>query len=78
MAQNKQQGGILRPDEIARAQNEMNQTGSTGGAGTVTQGGMVKPGDKIEAQNAITGTQSGGMVKAGDKIEAQSEMFKQS
>ncbi len=77
MAQNKQQGGILRPDEIARAQNEMGQTGG-GGSGNATQGGMVKPGDKIEAQNAITGTQSGGMVKEGDKVEAQSEMFKQS
>jgi hypothetical protein len=38
---------------------------------------MVKPGDKIDAKDAISGTKSGGgAVKPGDKVEAQSEMFK--
>jgi hypothetical protein len=35
---------------------------------------MVKPGDKVEAKNAMQGVQSGGLVKPGDKIDAQNRM----
>ncbi|GAB1475448.1 hypothetical protein MASR2M70_02800 [Bacillota bacterium] len=81
-------GGMLSPEEVAKAQNEINQSlmGSTGSSGSGGSGGSgtggsdsgrtVKPGDKIKAKDAISGNQSGGMVSKGDKIEAQSEMNK--
>jgi hypothetical protein len=76
MTQNRQ--GLLNQEEITKAQNAMNQ-GATGQAMQqqftgMQSGGMVKPGDKVEAQNAMQGMQSGGMVKPGDKIEAKSQM----
>ena len=43
-------------------------------SGGIQAGGMVKPGDKVEAKNAMQGVQSGGLVKPGDKIEAQNRM----
>lgn len=80
MTQMYPQGGILTPDEVMKAQNEMNQgmtssSGGSGGQGGSGGGGNVKPGDKIKAQEAMTGVQSGGMVEAGDKVEAQNKMF---
>ena len=79
MTHNRQ--GVLSPEEIANAQNAINQ-GTTGGEGSqamqgftgMQSGGMVKPGDKVEAQNAMRGMQAGGIVKPGDKIEAESKM----
>ncbi len=83
MTQNFTLGGILSPDEVAKAQNEINQamSGSTGRSGSGDSGGSgsggtVKPGDKIKAKDAISGNQSGGIVNQGDKVEAQNEMYK--
>lgn len=81
MTQTNLQGGILRPDEVAKAQYEMNQSmseGGSSGSGNLGggSGGGIKPSDKIRAKNDIYGVQSGGMVEEGDKVEAQSEMFK--
>ncbi len=82
MTLTNQQGGILRPDEVAKAQYEMNQTMTSGGSTGPESfaggsGGAVKTSDKVRAKNDIYGIQSGGMVEEGDKIEAQNEMFKQ-
>lgn len=78
MTQRYPQGGILTPDEVMKAQNEMNQgmtASSVGSGGQGGSGGNVKPGDKIKAQEAMAGVQSGGMVEAADKVEAQNKMF---
>lgn len=73
MTQNFTQGGILNPDEVAKAQNEINKamSGSTGGSGSSGSGGSGYSGSGGSGSGGSGGSGSGRTLKPGDKIKAK-------